>query len=298
LLTSSNWGPVSLHGLVQAEIEAFSFGEDAVAMHGPDIMLDHRAFSAMILVIHELVTNARKYGALKQPGGHITLHTSVDETGNVAMTWQEGGGPPVAAPLHRGFGSTILDQVIPFELNGTCSAQYPVSGFVLELSLPAAVAQIAPSGHSMSSQSSGKGRSHDGRMTLLLTDVLLVEDNLFIALDAEDLLRGLGARTVTVARSVSEALAAIADKRFSFALLDVNLGPETSMPIARALDAVGTRVAFGTGYGEALILPEALEDIPIVSKPYHRAGMVKVLQPLAEVAAMRPADAASCGSTH
>jgi hypothetical protein len=63
--------------------------------------------------------------------------------------------------------------------------------------------------------------------------------------------------------------------KFSFALLDVNLGSDNSLPIARSLIASGVPFAFGTGYGEALALPEAMTNTPIVSKPYHRNALMK-----------------------
>ena len=97
----------------------------------------------------------------------------------------------------------------------------------------------------------------------LLRICLVVEDNLFIALDAEDMSRSLGAGKVVIANSIAEARTAMLGKKFSFALLDVNLGSENSLPIARSLIASGVPFAFGTGYGEALaLLPEAMTSTP------------------------------------
>jgi DNA-binding NtrC family response regulator len=109
----------------------------------------------------------------------------------------------------------------------------------------------------------------------LLRICLVVEDNLFIALDAEDMLRSLGAGNVVIANSIAEAREAISGETFSFALLDVNLGSDNSLPIARSLIASGVPFAFGTGYGEALPLPESMSNTSIVSKPYHRTALIK-----------------------
>jgi CheY-like chemotaxis protein len=111
----------------------------------------------------------------------------------------------------------------------------------------------------------------------LLRMCLVVEDNLFIALDAEDMLRSLGAGKVAIANSIVEAQKAMLGEKFSFALLDVNLGSDNSLPIARALIASGVPFAFGTGYGEALALPDAMTSTLIVSKPYHRIALMKAL---------------------
>ena len=99
----------------------------------------------------------------------------------------------------------------------------------------------------------------------------------FIAIDAEDLLRKLGAGTVLVARSVVDALAILGERSISFALLDVNLGSETSLPVARALQATLVPFAFSTGYGEAIALPQTMAGVPVISKPYHQAAIVSVL---------------------
>jgi len=132
-LTSSDWTPTPLHSLLSAEIETHGKVVDRLIVVGPDVMLQPRAFTPMALVVHELVTNARKYGALSVPSGQITVTTASDEIGNVSVTWVEAGGPAVTAPIRKGFGSTVLAQVIPFELNGNTMARYHTLGYCLTL---------------------------------------------------------------------------------------------------------------------------------------------------------------------
>ena len=114
----------------------------------------------------------------------------------------------------------------------------------------------------------------------LLHTCLLVEDNLFIAIDAEDMLHALGAGIVVVAKSVPEALAALEKLQFTFALLDINLGAENSLPIARELQASGVPFAFGTGYSKGMVLGDLFAQVPIVPKPYHRSKMTMALMRL------------------
>ena len=80
-----------------------------------------------------------------------------------------------------------------------------------------------------------------------------------------------------VASSVAASLTLLASQGFSFALLDVNLGPENSLPIRRYLKTHAIPFTFGTGYGEDLAMGELLSDVPIVTKPYHRLSMLKAL---------------------
>lgn len=249
ILTSSDWKSNSLHVLLRAEIETYGKFEGRVVLNGPDVLLQPRAFTPMTLVVHELVTNARKYGALKSLGGQITVTTSTDDLSNVTVVWRETGGPAVSAPLRRGFGSTILEQIIPFELNGSSSPHFLPEGYCLDLVLPASIAHCVLPGDekTKTNASSQNAPVNHAALAPLLHACLLVEDNLFIAIDAEDMLHGLGAGMVVVAKSVPEALAALEKLKFTFALLDINLGAENSLPIARQLQANGVPFAFGTG---------------------------------------------------
>jgi CheY-like chemotaxis protein len=195
------------------------------------------------------------------------------------VAWCETGGPIVSTPFRRGFGSTILEQIIPFELNGSSSPRFPPEGFCLDLVLPADIA------HCVMAEVEGAKTSTNNQnvpvdhavFAALLDTCLLVEDNLFIAIDAEDMLRALGAEIVVVAKSVPEALAALEKFRFTFALLDINLGGENSLPIARQLQASNVPFAFGTGYSKGLVLGDLFAQVPIVPKPYHRSKMTTAL---------------------
>jgi light-regulated signal transduction histidine kinase (bacteriophytochrome)/CheY-like chemotaxis protein len=277
LLTSSDWTPTPLHSLLSAEIETYGKVEDRLILIGPEVMLQPKAFTPMALVVHELVTNARKYGALSVPAGQITVTTSSDEIGNVSVTWVETGGPAVSAPLRKGFGSTVLAQVIPFELNGSSTPRYLRLGYCFDIVLPAAAAQCVEGPGPAPQPSDEDIAAGPADVKRLLSKCLLVEDNLFIAIDAEDLLRSLGAESVVIANSVADALAVLATQAFSFALLDVSLGPENSLPVARYVKAHSIPFAFGTGYGEDLTMGDALADVPIITKPYHRISMLKAL---------------------
>lgn len=284
LLSVTQWKPASLHALLRAEIEAFDPAGQRLLLAGPDVVLQPKAFSAMALVVHEATTNARKHGALMTTNGRVLVETSTDATGNVTIVWRELGGPPVMPPTRRGFGTAILEQVIAFEVEGTSTPKYLRSGFTLDMVLPPAVAVCveAPDAPSLAApvqDGAPVNAASPGAAPLesLLATCLVVEDNLFIALDLEAMLRQLGAHTVDIAKSVAEALALMDQKRYSSAMLDVNLGRENSLPVARKLRESGIPFAFGTGYGEEHVLRSAFADVPIIAKPYHPERLAAVL---------------------
>jgi len=109
--------------------------------------------------------------------------------------------------------------------------------------------------------------------------VLLVEDSPIIAMNTEELLREIGVGEVRVAGSVVQALGHLDAMRFDLALLDLNLGDETSLPIALRLTEEGVPIVFVTGFGDDLELPEQLRDTPILKKPYNYSDLEAILIP-------------------
>jgi CheY-like chemotaxis protein len=100
------------------------------------------------------------------------------------------------------------------------------------------------------------------------SSVLLVEDNVIVALDTEETLKRLGVSVVITASSVSQALAAIEQHAPAFALLDVNLGAETGFAVAERLAGLKIPFVFATGYGEQFVVPAVFANAPKIGKPY------------------------------
>lgn len=110
--------------------------------------------------------------------------------------------------------------------------------------------------------------------------ILLVEDSMIIALDLEDLLSAQGAAEVAVAASAAEGLAQLARSAPDVALLDINLGPETSLPLADELKRLGVPYLFMTGYGDHLELTDRHRAVPRIAKPIDRELLVQAVERL------------------
>ena len=263
-ITAKNWGPVPLAGLIATEAGAF-LGPAAlrIDVSGPAIQLQPLAFSTMALVIHELMTNAVKHGALAGDAGQVTIAWRHDAVGSVTLDWTEIDGPPVTEPTRRGFGSTVIQRSIPHQLGGEATLDYAAAGFRAHFMLPSQhiVADDAPQLDAIDVPSPVLPSRLSGL-------VLIVEDNLLIALDVEDVLVALGAVRVVIASSVAEALRIIELETPDFALLDINLGRETSWPIATRLRMLGVHHVFATGYGDGIDYPVEHRSTPVISKPY------------------------------
>jgi light-regulated signal transduction histidine kinase (bacteriophytochrome) len=265
-ITADNWGPAAFRGLINAEAGAYLAGKaDRVVISGPDVLIEPQAFTTIALVIHEMMTNSAKYGALSDSLGRVEIATALDALGRLTIDWSEHGGPPVKPPTRRGFGSTVIERSIRHDLKGDAQVEFAPAGLRALFTIPAAYVSAAPAEVRSGAETIAESAEDAGRMP---KDVLVVEDNMIIALDAEDIMRKFGVSTVRSASSVAQALREISDHAPEFALLDVNLGAETSFEIARRLTEMGVPFVFATGYGEQVAFPPEYSDVPKLRKPY------------------------------
>jgi two-component sensor histidine kinase len=132
LLTAADWRGASLRDLVAAELAPY---EGRVTVGGPEVMLPPNAALSLALALHELATNALKYGALSVPEGRVEVRWSL-EGGRLQLAWREGGGPLVAPPARRGFGSLLVERSVAHNLGGTARLEFRPEGLAYEVELP------------------------------------------------------------------------------------------------------------------------------------------------------------------
>ena len=275
-ITQDQWSPAPLKTLFVNELNAYSpdFKKN-VRLEGPHAIIDPQAFSSMALVVHEMVTNSAKYGALSAPKGILSVTWELDPQGNLDVLWREEGGPAVVPPSRRGFGSTIIQHSIPHELGGTAAIDYVKEGVQARFQIPERFVEVIALPPEPVRKFSRKGPQLS--VETRDTKVLLVEDNMIIALDNEDMLRAAGFSDVVLAKDVENGLRAIRDHDFGFALLDINLGRENSIPIAEKLRELDIPFIFASGYDDASLLDEAFSDVPVVIKPFSKEKLVEVI---------------------
>lgn len=262
-ITRHQWGPGALSDLITAEAEAYlSTKAQRVRLDGAPIALAPDAFSILSLVIHELMTNSAKYGALCDQRGHVAIDWRRDARGDLIIDWRERDGPLVKPPTRRGFGSTIIEHSIPHDLNGEVALDYRPEGFQARIRIPGRYVST----DSMTATVTRRRRADTP--VRAPERMLVLEDNMIIALDLEDMLARLGVKHVVLASSVTQALEALNEEKPPFAILDVNLGQETSFPVAEALQDAGVPFAFGTGFGDSAAFPDRFKETPVLQKPY------------------------------
>lgn len=142
VLTRQNWEGAVLPEIVSGALDPFGVhGEGRLTATGPEVRLSARAALALAMALHELATNAAKYGALSTEAGRVELDWRLepsDEGARLELEWRERGGPPVSPRRHGGFGSRLLTQGLPAELDGVAELDFAPDGLVCRISAPVA----------------------------------------------------------------------------------------------------------------------------------------------------------------
>ena len=136
LFVESRWAGAELHPLVTQELLAYGGeGEARVRIDGPAVMLEPSTAQAVAISLHELATNAAKYGSLSAAGGYVEITWSVAADRRLSLCWVESGGPIVVPPTRRGFGTRIVENMIG-QLGGEVRLDWRAQGLSCEIALP------------------------------------------------------------------------------------------------------------------------------------------------------------------
>jgi len=138
LLTRANWENASLQDLAELTLDAKGANEKRVVLSGPTILLPPREAVSIAMALHELCTNAMKYGALSNESGRIDLKWArIDGASpQLQIHWHEMGGPPVIPPTRRGFGSLLLERTLALDLAGEVKMTFASTGLVCSIGAP------------------------------------------------------------------------------------------------------------------------------------------------------------------
>lgn len=279
LLTAARWRGAAISHLVAAELGGIAQGQTRA--DGPELFLTPRAANALALGLHELATNALKFGALSTESGQVDLYWSETPEGGFRLTWTESGGPTVRQPKRLGFGSTLLAQVTGRELAGQTRVEYLAAGVHVTLTAGKASVVSRPDPAPIALQTreapGSEGRRLDsvGPGCLNGRRILIVEDAVLLALELETGLSEAGASVIGPAYELAEAMAFL-DQPIDIAVLDANLNGQSVMPVAQALAERRIPFIFATGYGDTGAALAGF-NAPIVRKPYDVSQVAQAI---------------------
>jgi len=138
LLVSGKWQGVEIGKLVNSQLMPFIGAAGRVTLSGPALRLKPAATQALGMALHELATNAAKYGALSIAGGHVSITSRVDDgvVPCLRIAWDEHGGPAVHTPTRRGFGMRLIEEALVYEADGWVALRFPGHGLRCEIEIP------------------------------------------------------------------------------------------------------------------------------------------------------------------
>ncbi len=137
LLSQSDWTHAILGDVVRSELAPYMEGNERhVELSGPEIRLAPNDAMSLGLAIHELATNAAKYGALSSSGGRIHVNWTLDTPELASLDWREEGGPPVREPVKRGFGRDLIEKIVAHELKSEVDLRFNPGGVECRLKVP------------------------------------------------------------------------------------------------------------------------------------------------------------------
>jgi light-regulated signal transduction histidine kinase (bacteriophytochrome)/CheY-like chemotaxis protein len=272
-------GGGSLMALLEAELLPYRTSSETISLSGPNVALDARAYSVLALVLHELATNAAKYGSLSRATGTLCVSWTVDAGGACDIAWRESGGPLVSPPKRTGFGSVLIDRSIPFDLDGTSTLEFRPEGVNGFFRIPAKHLSVGEAISIEATTPEGVTLYTDPD-SLAQTSVLILEDQLVIAVGLEQILANAGVVDVMTTSSEAETLKLLTLRQPHVAILDINLGTGTSIAVAEELMRLNIPFIFATGYGDNVNIPEHLNQVAVVAKPYDAVSILSNLQRL------------------
>ncbi len=271
LLTQTRWEGVSVESLLTEALGPYMQGLGAVQLEGDDAVLTPKSALSLSLAVHELATNAAKFGSLSQAEGLVSVSWRVSDTGSMILTWRESGGPQVVPPRRRGFGSTLIDRALALETGGSSTIDYAPTGVVCEIMLPeSALVELEEK------PLVRVGLLEIPVLTHQIPDkprILIVEDSSLVILEMVAMFELLSWTVVGPATRLDEAIRLAQAETFDAALLDVNLDGKMSWEVAGILKDRGIPFAFSTGYDQAIKLPDHLAGSQMFIKPYRMADV-------------------------
>lgn len=271
VLAQSQWVGASLRELIEKELAPYNSAK--IRLRGPEIVLHPSAAQTLALALHELATNAVKYGALSSVSGRVDVTWSA--VGNLQLRWSETRGPSVAAPTRKGFGSRIIAVSVEQQLGGDVQFDWRSQGLQCTISIPNAngdlfaASAVENSDHTVSVLEDCIG--------IRGNRVLVAEDESLVALALCEVLQECGLEIVGPCASVSEALRTIRGADFDAAVLDVNLNGEMIYPAAELLAERNIPFIFMTGYGPETI-DARFRGVLAMHKPVEREKLLRLFR--------------------
>jgi len=270
LLSQSRWQGADVHRLVMEEIAPYR-STGRIRAEGPSMIVAPETAQTVALTLHELATNAAKYGALSSKGGELDIRWKFED-GLLKLTWDEQGGSRTGKPAKTGFGMKIILANFSSQQRGGVHFDWRKEGLLCTIEITCgAVAVPQRSASDRASASTPQQGLAFGKK------LLLVEDEALIGTLIHDFLLDWGFEPSEPYRRLGDALAAAKKESFDGAILDMNLNGEAVYPLADFLASRSIPFVFLTGYGQQSV-DRRFAEYPVLQKPVEPEMLRAILR--------------------
>ena len=275
LLIRGDWSGAGLHELIRSQLGHFGdLMETRFMLRGPALTINAAAAQTLGMVLHELSTNAGKYGALSNAAGRVEISWRIlrgqNDRVRFEISWVERDGPMVTPPSRTGFGSTVIDKLASRGLGATVDLKYLPAGLTWRLECSASkVLDGGTDEEHAAYVTEESGPAGGGR-------IMVVEDEALLAIDIAQVLGTAGFNVIGPAANVEQAFRLLDRLGCDCAVLDVNLGKETAEPIARRLSEAGIPFITLSAYDPDQ-MPSIFKSSLRLSKPLQPQALIDAI---------------------
>jgi two-component sensor histidine kinase/DNA-binding response OmpR family regulator len=276
LLATSRWEGADLNRLVEEEVAPYQIRDvEKISASGPAVLLPPATAQTIALALHELVTNAAKYGSLSNESGQVKVTWQM-QPGKLQLVWVESGGPTIKQPSRRGYGTRVVKAGIEGQLGGLVEFDWQPAGLRCTVLVP----------HDDKPDTANRvmleRRSIEPEHSPVFTSpapgepILLVEDEPLVSMMLADMLSGFGHIVDGPYNRLSDAVRAAESNDIRAGILDINVGGEKSYAVADVLTTRNIPFIFVTGYS-ADGIDSRFTHVPVLQKPIEPKKLRAVL---------------------
>ncbi|MBS9461430.1 GAF domain-containing protein [Flagellimonas sp. 389] len=275
LLTSSSYNSVDLKMLLLKVIPPLCNHSDNIDLEGPSIMLAPDTIPMMVLIIHELTTNAVKYGSLSMKEGKLNVSWK-KENSDLLLEWKELDGPSVTPPNKVGFGTSIIENALKYEFSGISEVDFQENGLYAKFKIPGDL--IGEDKNNVFVLEQVQDANEPERVSKArCINILILEDDFLNARDMKKVVSHPQVNQVDTFSNQEEALAALSTTTYNLALLDVNLKKETCIKVASECKRKNIPFYYITGYGSSFLNESTFPKAPVILKPIQTQKLKEIV---------------------
>jgi PAS domain S-box-containing protein len=271
LLSKSRWQGADVRTLVMDEMAPYA-QSGRISTSGPSTILPAEKAQTVGLALHELATNAAKYGALSCADGRVAIAWRT-EGSTLHFIWEESGGPPVETPARKGFGTKIIQASLNEQKGDSVTFEWNPQGLkcTIEVQCGDGVPKVKRAPGQEAVAVSTNGSANTG------SRAIVIEDEALVGLFTCDCLEELGYEILGPFANMADAEEAIETEDFDLAVLDVNLTGRPVYPLAERLSQMNVPFIFVTGYGRESINPK-FSHAPVLQKPFAKDALAAAME--------------------